>query len=68
MDYIAFKKSLVVFLDSAEIVQIVDHHPERLANSILGQVSGPVDTLQTRAVTEMKLRDRVTCSVGRYKA
>ena len=59
MHNIAFKKSMVVFLDFGEIVQIVDHHPERLANAVFGQVAGPVNALQPRAVAEVKFSDRI---------
>ena len=60
MHDVAFKESLVIFLDFGKIVQIVDHHPERLANAVFGQIARPVDALQPRAIAQVKFRDWIT--------
>ena len=56
---LAAHELLVVVLDFARHVQIVDHHPQRLPQPLLRNVRRPVDALQQRAVVEMESRDRV---------
>ena len=52
-------EGLVVGLDEAQIVEVVDHQPVRLAQALGRGVAQPVEPLQPGAVAEMEAGDRV---------
>ena len=51
----------MVFFDAVEVIEVVDHHSHRLLQSLVAQIRRPMDGMQTRAVAQVKARDRVQC-------
>ena len=49
----------MVLFDAAEIVEVVDHEPNRLLYAFIAQIRGPVDRMQTGAVAQVEPRDWV---------
>ena len=45
----------MIGLDVVELVQIVHHHPRRLAQAVLRGISQPVQPLDPRAVGQMEM-------------
>src|SRR6476469_3432832 len=58
-DVVFLRVRLVVVLDIRESIEVVGGHPKRAAHPGLGRVAHPVETLQTRAVGQMKPRHGV---------
>src|SRR3954471_11939683 len=52
-------EGLVVGLDGARVVEVVDHQPGGLAQAFGRGVAGPVQALEAGAVAEVEARDRV---------
>ena len=55
---------LVVLLDLAEVVEVVDHQPVRLAQALRRDVAEEVQPLEPRAVAEVEARHRVDRAAG----
>ena len=55
---------LVVLLDLAEVVEVVDHQPVRLAQPVRRDVAEEVQPLEPRAVAEVEARHRVDRAAG----
>src|SRR6185437_12433612 len=55
---------LVVGLDVALAVEVVDHDPGRLLEPLLGDVAKPVEPLDARAVAQMEMRHRIARPPG----
>src|SRR5207237_410705 len=55
---------LVIGFDLTEPVEIVDHDPGGLLQTLGGDVAEPVEPLDARSVAEMKMRDRVERPAG----
>src|SRR6476660_1152624 len=55
----AVDELLVISLDRARLVKIVDHQAERLPQALPRDVGEPVDPLELRAVVQVKARHRV---------
>src|SRR5687768_11246537 len=51
--------SLVIGLDIAEAVEVVDHDPGGLLHPLRRHVTEPVEPLDARAVAEMEIRDGI---------
>ena len=49
----------MISLDVIEVVQVVDHYPERLAQAVARQICADVDAFDTGAIAKVKSRDRV---------
>ena len=49
----------MVLLDVIEVIEIIDHQPQRLLEAGLGEVAARIEALQPRAVPEVKARDRI---------
>src|SRR5262249_12171871 len=54
-----FSKHLVVCFDVAWVVKIVDHQACSFAHAFRRGVTEPVQTLKSRAIAEVKARDRI---------
>ena len=60
----------MVLLDVVEIIQVVDHDPERLAHAIFRAIGQKMDLLESRTISQMEPRhrvDRQTAPVARMQ-
>src|SRR6202166_534917 len=61
-------EGLVVVLDAAMVVEIVDHDAEGFLDRTGCGVAEPIDPFEPRAVAEVKARYRVDAASGRWLA
>ena len=62
---LAMGELLVVRLDLLQVVEVVDHHAERLPGALGRQVGERVQPFQPRAVVEMEAGHRIAALRGR---
>src|SRR6516165_2131292 len=51
--------SLVIGLDIAQAIEIIDHDPSRLLQALGGNVAEPIEPLDPRPVAEVEMGDRI---------
>ena len=49
----------MVLFNAIEVIQVVDHHPDRLLQAFVTQIRRPVDGMKAGAIAQVKARDRV---------
>ena len=45
------KVGIVILFDTVEVIEVVDHHPDRLLQAFVAQIRRPVDGMQAGAIT-----------------
>ena len=55
----------MIFFDAVEIIEVVDHHPDRLLQPLVAQIRRPVDCMQAGPIAQVKARNGVQCQMLR---